>query len=76
MGGWWFVRSRLEALKPEGARFEYVGRVASASPATGSYTIHELEQKQIVDRALIHEGDAIAAASEPEVSEMIAPASS
>jgi 2-oxoglutarate dehydrogenase E1 component len=75
MGGWWFMRSRLEALTPVNARLEYVGRVASASPATGSYVIHELEQKQIVDRALIHEGDAIAAASEPEVSEKLAPAS-
>jgi 2-oxoglutarate dehydrogenase E1 component len=75
MGGWWFMRSRLEALTPANARLEYVGRVASASPATGSYVIHELEQKQIVDRALIHEGDAIAAASEPEVSEKLAPAS-
>ena len=75
MGGWWFMRSRLESLKPDGARLEYIGRVASASPATGSYVIHELEQKQIVDRALIHEGDEIAAASEPEVSEKLAPAS-
>ena len=75
MGGWWFMRSRLEALTPANATLEYVGRVASASPATGSYVIHELEQKQIVDRALIHEGDAIAAASEPEVSEKLAPAS-
>ena len=31
----------------------YVGRAPSASPATGSYAIHELEQKQIVDEALI-----------------------
>jgi 2-oxoglutarate dehydrogenase E1 component len=69
------MRSRLEALTPANAKLEYVGRVASASPATGSYVIHELEQKQIVDRALIHEGDAIAAASEPEVSEKLAPAS-
>jgi multifunctional 2-oxoglutarate metabolism enzyme len=74
MGGWWFVRSRLEALKPTGARVEYIGRVASASPATGSYAIHELEQKDIVDRALIHESDTISAASEPEVSEKLAPA--
>jgi 2-oxoglutarate dehydrogenase complex dehydrogenase (E1) component-like enzyme len=30
----------------------YVGRVASASPATGSYTIHQLEQQQLVEAAL------------------------
>jgi 2-oxoglutarate dehydrogenase complex dehydrogenase (E1) component-like enzyme len=33
-------------------RPHYVGRSASASPATGSYTIFELEQKQIVEKAL------------------------
>jgi len=51
-----------------------VGRTPSASPATGSYAIHELEQRQIVDQALSNEGDEISAASEPEVSEKLAPA--
>jgi 2-oxoglutarate dehydrogenase E1 component len=74
MGGWTFVRSRLEDLKPANATLRYVGRVASASPATGSYAIHELEQKQIVDQALKSEGDEISAASETEVSEKLAPA--
>jgi 2-oxoglutarate dehydrogenase complex dehydrogenase (E1) component-like enzyme len=32
--------------------FEYVGRVASASPATGSYAIHNLEQAKLVGEAL------------------------
>jgi len=32
--------------------FRFVGRDASASPATGSYAIHELEQKQLVSDAL------------------------
>jgi 2-oxoglutarate dehydrogenase E1 component len=75
MGGWTFVRSRLEAIKPANAVLKYIGRTASASPATGSYAIHELEQKQIVDEALIKETDEISAASEPEVSEKLAPAS-
>jgi 2-oxoglutarate dehydrogenase complex dehydrogenase (E1) component-like enzyme len=30
----------------------YVGRSPSASPATGSYTIHQLEQAQLVKEAL------------------------
>jgi 2-oxoglutarate dehydrogenase complex dehydrogenase (E1) component-like enzyme len=30
----------------------YVGRAASASPATGSYMIHQLEQQQLVKEAL------------------------
>jgi 2-oxoglutarate dehydrogenase E1 component len=74
MGGWTFIRSRLEGLMGD-IRARYVGRAASASPATGSYAIHELEQKQLVDEALIGEHtDEISPASEPEVAEKIAPA--
>jgi hypothetical protein len=53
----------------------YVGRTPSASPATGSYAIHELEQKKLVDESLIAHTDEIAPSSEPEVTEKIAPAS-
>jgi 2-oxoglutarate dehydrogenase E1 component len=52
MGAWTFVRSRLEALA--GGRLEaprYVGRQASASPATGSHESHEFEQEQIMEEA-------------------------
>jgi 2-oxoglutarate dehydrogenase E1 component len=52
MGGWTFVEPRLITMLPRGEMPRYVGRAASASPATGSYTTHELEQKQIVDEAL------------------------
>ena len=52
MGGWNFVRPRLEALMSGRQELRYVGRAASASPATGSYTIHQLEQQQIVKEAL------------------------
>jgi 2-oxoglutarate dehydrogenase E1 component len=45
MGGWTFVRDRLENPK-------YVGRSASASPATGSYSIHQKEQAELVSQAL------------------------
>ncbi|QYO66171.1 multifunctional oxoglutarate decarboxylase/oxoglutarate dehydrogenase thiamine pyrophosphate-binding subunit/dihydrolipoyllysine-residue succinyltransferase subunit [Leptolyngbya sp. 7M] len=75
MGGWFFVEPRLRKMMPETMSLRYVGRVPSASPATGSYAIHELEQKEIVDNALIEDTDEISAASEPEVSEKIAPAS-
>lgn len=74
MGGWTFVEPRLREIKPQNVSLRYVGRTASASPATGSYAIHELEQKQIVDESLIGESDEISPASEPEVSEKIAPA--
>jgi len=45
MGGWTFVQNRLENPR-------YVGRAASASPATGSYSIHQKEQAEIVSEAL------------------------
>lgn len=51
MGGWVFVRSRLEEIKGK-MSFQYVGRAASASPATGSYAIHGLEQAKLVEEAL------------------------
>jgi 2-oxoglutarate dehydrogenase E1 component len=52
MGGWTFVEPRIESLLKEGQRPMYVGRTASASPATGSYSIHQKEQAQIVSEAL------------------------
>ncbi|HEX8287042.1 MAG TPA: multifunctional oxoglutarate decarboxylase/oxoglutarate dehydrogenase thiamine pyrophosphate-binding subunit/dihydrolipoyllysine-residue succinyltransferase subunit [Pyrinomonadaceae bacterium] len=76
MGGWFFVQNRISEILPENIELKYVGREASASPATGSYAIHELEQKQIVDQSLIKDSEEISAASEPEVSRNIAPASS
>ena len=39
------------------------GRAASASPATGSYTIHELEQRKLVDDALTAEAPYVSGAS-------------
>ncbi len=52
MGGWAFMRPRLEALLRDDQELRYVGRTASASPATGSYTIHQLEQQQLVREAV------------------------
>ncbi|HXD85118.1 MAG TPA: 2-oxoglutarate dehydrogenase E1 component [Urbifossiella sp.] len=52
MGGWQFVEPRLRAL---GFPFAYVGRDASASPATGSHHAHEREQHELVDAALASE---------------------
>ena len=50
MGGWSFVAPRLEELA--GRPFQYVGRDASASPATGSNAVHSREQEELVDAAL------------------------
>jgi 2-oxoglutarate decarboxylase len=52
MGGWSFVEQRLEKLLPACDRPIYVGRAASASPATGSYSIHQAEQARLVSEAL------------------------
>jgi 2-oxoglutarate dehydrogenase E1 component len=63
MGGWTFVEPRLMGLLPRCERPHYVGRAPSASPATGSYTIHELEQRTLVDQALTTDAPVISDAS-------------
>ena len=52
MGGWTFVEPLLEKLISACERPIYVGRSASASPATGSYAIHQAEQAALVQEAL------------------------
>jgi 2-oxoglutarate dehydrogenase complex dehydrogenase (E1) component-like enzyme len=73
MGGWTFVENRLEEIRGE-KTLRYVGRDASASPATGSYAIHNLEQEKIVNQSLIEDSSEISAASTAEVAEKLAPA--
>jgi 2-oxoglutarate dehydrogenase E1 component len=51
MGAWTFMESRLRPLLA-GRELAYVGRDEAASPATGSYKLHQTEQAEIVDRAL------------------------
>jgi 2-oxoglutarate dehydrogenase E1 component len=50
MGGWQFVRHRLEDIlgKPLG----YIGRPASSSPATGFPAIYKQQQAAIIDDAM------------------------
>ncbi|WP_422930775.1 2-oxoglutarate dehydrogenase E1 component [Singulisphaera sp. PoT] len=50
MGAWTFVSPRLQELM--GFPFQYVGRDASASPATGSHEVHDREQEELVDAAI------------------------
>ena len=47
MGGWQFVKPRMEAIT--GVAFTYVGRKASASPATGFPAIYRAQQQAISD---------------------------
>src|SRR5262249_38516050 len=49
MGAWTFIEPRLRGL---GIESRYVGRDASASPATGSFRIHLREQREIVEAAI------------------------
>jgi 2-oxoglutarate dehydrogenase E1 component len=49
MGGWSFMEPRLRAM---GKSLEYIGRDASASPATGSLAIHRREQAELVEAAI------------------------
>jgi 2-oxoglutarate dehydrogenase E1 component len=50
-GAWSFVREQIEA-RLDGRRLRYIGRAEAASPATGSYKIHESEEQALVERAL------------------------
>jgi 2-oxoglutarate dehydrogenase complex dehydrogenase (E1) component-like enzyme len=49
MGAWHFVERRLRAM---GIEPRVVSREESASPATGSMTIHQQEQEQLIRAAL------------------------
>jgi multifunctional 2-oxoglutarate metabolism enzyme len=62
-GGWHFVEPRLAGLLSACERPFYAGRAASASPATGSYTIHELEQRKLIDDALTEHAPYVSGAS-------------
>ncbi|QVL31983.1 2-oxoglutarate dehydrogenase E1 component [Telmatocola sphagniphila] len=49
MGGWTFVDARFR--EELGINLRYIGRHASASPATGSHKVHVKEQKELVEAA-------------------------
>ena len=51
MGGWSYVRDRLSRALPSGARLRYVGRSEAASPAAGSFLMHEQEEAEFVGEA-------------------------
>ncbi len=52
MGAWSFIQPRLQELLGSRAVIRYVGRVESASPATGSAKVHAKEQAAILEEAL------------------------
>ncbi|MGH9280631.1 MAG: multifunctional oxoglutarate decarboxylase/oxoglutarate dehydrogenase thiamine pyrophosphate-binding subunit/dihydrolipoyllysine-residue succinyltransferase subunit, partial [Acidimicrobiales bacterium] len=52
MGPWPFVHVRLHRVLRDRAELRHVSRAASASPATGSQTIHAREQADLMERVL------------------------
>ncbi|MDX1673052.1 MAG: multifunctional oxoglutarate decarboxylase/oxoglutarate dehydrogenase thiamine pyrophosphate-binding subunit/dihydrolipoyllysine-residue succinyltransferase subunit, partial [Balneolaceae bacterium] len=52
MGAWFFVSNRISNELQDGQQLSYVGRQASASPATGQKKIHEAEQKRLIEEAM------------------------
>jgi 2-oxoglutarate dehydrogenase E1 component len=51
MGAWTFIERRLRALLPSSAPLRYVGRLPSASPATGNATVHKREVSELMGMA-------------------------
>lgn len=51
MGAWNYMFHRLHKSFGDSITIEYVGRVASGSPATGSQTVHNLEQAKLIREA-------------------------
>jgi 2-oxoglutarate dehydrogenase E1 component len=55
-GGWHFMLPHLLELAknaPKSVKIDYIGRAEAASPATGFYQTHNLEQQQIVEEAIL-----------------------
>jgi 2-oxoglutarate dehydrogenase E1 component len=64
MGAWSFVEPRLRGMN---CPVEYIGRDASASPATGSHSVHKFEQTELVEQAFQAVGSYLVAAVKPKV---------
>ena len=52
MGAWSFIEPRLGELLPDNCGLTYQGRDEAASPATGSFGLHEVEERAVVKGAL------------------------
>jgi 2-oxoglutarate dehydrogenase E1 component len=51
-GAWTFMEPRLRELLPDNTVLSYYGRDEAASPATGSYKVHQIEERELVSAAL------------------------
>ncbi len=52
MGGWSYIQPLLAKQIRREQKLHVVGRIAAASPASGSLKIHQREQEEIISRAL------------------------
>ena len=52
MGPWSFVHGRLHKLVRERLLLRHVSRAESASPASGSSIVHQLEEADLLERAI------------------------
>jgi len=51
-GAWLYAKAKIEACLSAKQTLEYVGRAATAAPATGYAKAHRQEQQQVIERAL------------------------
>ena len=51
MGAYHFLHGRLHSMLPKQIGFDHAAREESGAPATGSTTIHEAEQEDLLDAA-------------------------
>lgn len=58
MGAWTFAAPRLRKLLKKNQKLKYHGRPEAASPATGTYQLHVLEQNRILD-SVYRNGEAV-----------------
>jgi 2-oxoglutarate dehydrogenase E1 component len=52
MGAWSFVHERLHAVTRDRFSLRHVARASAGSPATGLHAMHQLEQDDLMQRAL------------------------
>jgi len=52
MGAWHVMYRRLRRILPEDRTLNYAGRPEAASPATGSFKVHQAEERDLVNAAL------------------------
>lgn len=56
-GAWDFAKPRLPAMLEREWYLHYVGRESSSVPAVGSAKLHAIQQKELVERAVLYDDD-------------------